>query len=142
MNTQAIAQYLNLSQELILEVQEWAKVLWVRIKGMRPRFVSKKVAKKMGFYLETSDHYLKGLSWLAGKEVKSYELKSFPAASPFLPTEHRYVIDDGRSWHYGEVMTARAEADSMEAQRLNALKPPVELSRQELIERYVGFDIR
>lgn len=47
MNTQAIAQHLNLAEELILEVQEWAKVLWVRIKGMRPRFVSKKVGQKM-----------------------------------------------------------------------------------------------
>lgn len=45
MNTQAIAQHLNLVEELIVEVQVWAKVLWVRIKGMRPRFVSKKVAK-------------------------------------------------------------------------------------------------
>ncbi|MBD0345972.1 MAG: hypothetical protein ICV63_14350 [Coleofasciculus sp. Co-bin14] len=44
MNTQAqIAQHLNLAQELIVEVQEWARVLWVRIEGMRPRFVSKKV---------------------------------------------------------------------------------------------------
>lgn len=47
MNTQAIAiaQHLNLAKELILEVQEWASVLWVRIKGMRPRFVSKKAVK-------------------------------------------------------------------------------------------------
>lgn len=47
MNTQAIAQHLNLAQELILEVQEWAHVLWVRIKGMRSKFVSKKVAIAM-----------------------------------------------------------------------------------------------
>lgn len=48
MHTQAIAQHLNLAEELIIEVQEWARVLWVRIKGMRPKFVSKKVvAKKM-----------------------------------------------------------------------------------------------
>lgn len=47
MNTQEIAQHLNLAKELILEVQEWACVLWVRIKGMRPKFVSKKIAKKM-----------------------------------------------------------------------------------------------
>lgn len=45
MNTQAIAQHLNLTEESILEVQEWARVLWVRIKGMRPKFVSKKVVK-------------------------------------------------------------------------------------------------
>lgn len=45
MNTQAVASHLNLAEELILEVQEWAKVLWVRIKGMRPKFVSKKVVR-------------------------------------------------------------------------------------------------
>lgn len=44
MNTQAIAQHLNINEELIIEVQMWARVLWVRIKGMRPKFVSKKVA--------------------------------------------------------------------------------------------------
>lgn len=43
MNTQAIAQYLNLAEKLILEVRVWARVLWVRIEGKRPRFVSKKV---------------------------------------------------------------------------------------------------
>ncbi len=47
MNTQAIAHHLNLAQDLIVEVQEWARVLWVRIRGMRPRFVSKKVTKEM-----------------------------------------------------------------------------------------------
>lgn len=47
MNTQAIAQHLDLAKELIVEVQEWARVLWVRIKGMRPKFVSKKVVKQM-----------------------------------------------------------------------------------------------
>jgi hypothetical protein len=44
MNAQ-IAKHLNLAEELITEVQEWAKVLWVRINGMRSRFVSKKVVK-------------------------------------------------------------------------------------------------
>jgi hypothetical protein len=52
MNTQAIAQHLNLAEELIVEVQEWARVLWVRIKGMRPKFVSKRVAKSVKLSLE------------------------------------------------------------------------------------------
>ena len=38
---QAIAKHLNLSEKLILEVQEWVKVLWVHVQGRRPRFVSK-----------------------------------------------------------------------------------------------------
>ena len=141
MNIQVIAKHLNLAEKLITEVQVWARVLWVRLRGMRPRFVSK-VALIMGFYLETSDHYLKGLSWLAGKKIESYELKQTPAASPFLPTERRYIIEDGRSWHYGEVMAARAEADRFECDRRKANQPAVKLSQQEIIERFIGFDVR
>ena len=43
MNTTAIAQHLNVADEAIVEIQEWAKVLWVRVKGLGARFVSKKV---------------------------------------------------------------------------------------------------
>ena len=42
----AIASHLNVAQELILEVCEWATVLWVRVKGIGCRFVSKKVVVK------------------------------------------------------------------------------------------------
>ena len=44
MNAQ-IAQHLNVTESAILEVQEWARVLWVRIRGIGARFVSKKVIK-------------------------------------------------------------------------------------------------
>lgn len=44
MNAQ-IAQHLNVAETAILEVQEWAKVLWVRVRGIGARFVSKKVVK-------------------------------------------------------------------------------------------------
>lgn len=45
MNTTAIAQHLNVAEAAIVEVQEWARVLWVRVKGLGARFVSKKVTK-------------------------------------------------------------------------------------------------
>jgi len=41
----AIAQHLNVAESAILEVQEWARVLWVRVRGIGARFVSKKVTK-------------------------------------------------------------------------------------------------
>ena len=41
----AIAQHLNVAQTAILEIQEWASVLWVRVQGLGARFVSKKVIK-------------------------------------------------------------------------------------------------
>jgi hypothetical protein len=40
-----VSEFLKVSQELITEVREWANVLWVRVQGLRPRFVSKKVIK-------------------------------------------------------------------------------------------------
>jgi hypothetical protein len=47
MNTQAIASHLNILDSAIIEIQEWASVLWVRFVG-GVRFVSKTVgAKKM-----------------------------------------------------------------------------------------------
>jgi hypothetical protein len=47
MNTQAIAQHLNIIDSAITEIQEWASVLWVKFIG-GVRFVSKKIgAKKM-----------------------------------------------------------------------------------------------
>lgn len=45
MNTIAIANHLNVAADAIVEVQEWARVLWVRVKGLGARFVSKKVAE-------------------------------------------------------------------------------------------------
>lgn len=41
----AIAQHLNVAEQAIIEIQEWASVLWVRVKGLGARFVSKKVTK-------------------------------------------------------------------------------------------------
>jgi hypothetical protein len=47
MNTQAIAQHLNIIDSAIIEIQEWTSVLWVKFVG-GVRFVSKKIgAKKM-----------------------------------------------------------------------------------------------
>jgi hypothetical protein len=43
--TAAIANHLNVAASAIVEIQEWARVLWVRIKGVGARFVSKKVVE-------------------------------------------------------------------------------------------------
>jgi hypothetical protein len=47
MNTAAIANHLSVAASAIVEVQEWARVLWVRVRGLGARFVSKKVLKTM-----------------------------------------------------------------------------------------------
>lgn len=50
--TAAIAQKLNVVEAAILEIQEWASVLWVRVAGLGARFVSKKVVKMDAIWLE------------------------------------------------------------------------------------------
>lgn len=73
MNAQ-VAQHLNVAESAILEIQEWARVLWVRVRGIGARFVSKKVVKvdkiqekrqqmatklqKMAAKLEASDFWI------------------------------------------------------------------------------------
>lgn len=44
-NANAIAQHLNIIESAILRIEEWAKVLFVVVKGIGARFVSKKVLK-------------------------------------------------------------------------------------------------
>jgi hypothetical protein len=51
-----IAQHLNVVESAILEIQEWANVLWVRIKGVGARFVSKKVVK-----MDTLENFLSAI---------------------------------------------------------------------------------
>jgi|GEM_PF-3347113 len=41
----AIAQHLNIAEQAIAKVEEWAHVLFVRFTSGRPQFVSKKVVK-------------------------------------------------------------------------------------------------
>jgi hypothetical protein len=59
MNTAAIARHLNVAANAIVEVQEWARVLWVRVRGLGARFVSKKVAK-----IEVTEEERQSLSYM------------------------------------------------------------------------------
>lgn len=45
MNTAAVARHLNVAESAIVRVEEWAHVLFVVVKGLGARFVSKKVVK-------------------------------------------------------------------------------------------------
>ncbi len=47
-----VSKFLQVAQELVKEVREWANVLWVRVLGCRPRFVSKKVMSVKNISLE------------------------------------------------------------------------------------------
>jgi hypothetical protein len=58
MNTQAIASHLNIVDSAIIEIQEWASVLWVKFIG-GVRFVSKKIgANAMSQELSAEEEYL------------------------------------------------------------------------------------
>jgi hypothetical protein len=108
MNTQAIATHLNIVDSAIIEIQEWASVLWVKFTG-GVRFVSKKIgAAKMKLTVEkqsqvkwvcrsetpTSNKYFPAQAWIAisrdgivseskqavGTDAPTEELRSFALA--------------------------------------------------------------
>lgn len=76
MNT-AIANHLNVIEEAILEVRIWAQVLWVRVRGLGCRFVSKKVVKtmeetKLERAQKVVNHLGFGKIWQGGNVVRVY----------------------------------------------------------------------
>jgi hypothetical protein len=60
MNTQAIATHLNIIDSAIIEVQEWANVLWVKFVG-GVRFVSKKIGAAKVEKEKTEDNLVEDL---------------------------------------------------------------------------------
>lgn len=72
MNTTAIANHLNVAASAIVEVQDWARVLWVRVKGLGARFVSKKVVEAKGMKLLIQDGGGYGCSIVANGEKVYY----------------------------------------------------------------------
>jgi hypothetical protein len=72
MNTQAIASHLNIIDSAIIEIQEWANVLWVKFIG-GVRFVSKKIGAKV-VELEKHNLTVHGLNpWTPGKKFKNLD---------------------------------------------------------------------
>ena len=54
MNTAVIARHLNVVESAITRCEEWAKVLFVVVKGLGARFVSKKIMTEESFYVKES----------------------------------------------------------------------------------------
>jgi hypothetical protein len=73
--TAAIANHLNIAEDIITEVQEWVHVLFVRFVGRRPRFVSKKVvedkAMTQGQLVEKMEE-IGGSRWTKGDHDRMY----------------------------------------------------------------------
>lgn len=70
--TAAIANHLQIAADLIQEIQEWATVLWVRLQGMRPRFVSKKVTEEKMSNLQPKPIQV----FIEAMEAKKVEIES------------------------------------------------------------------
>jgi len=91
MNATAIAQHLNVAQQAIVEIQEWTSVLWVRVKGLGARFVSKKVVRmdQSTVQIRVKDTPSKSKGWgryqlkLNGRLVESVNGKEFISSKTF-----------------------------------------------------------
>lgn len=75
-NTAAIATKLNVIESAIVRVEEWANVLFVVVKGLGARFVSKKVVVKVESKLDRAEKIVKELGygkvWTGGNTVRVY----------------------------------------------------------------------
>jgi hypothetical protein len=76
-NTAAIATKLNVLESAIVRIEEWSSVLFVVVKGLGARFVSKKVvATKMETRLDRANAIVKELGygkvWIGGKVIRVY----------------------------------------------------------------------
>ena len=117
MNTAAIATHLKITESDIIEIQEWASVLWVRFVG-GVRFVSKKIgAITMKKIIEThnpGEHIYAetrlALEILTGIEFPEYTLETIPNPIPFFPSETFYIVGDCRI-PYMEVQKAKELVD-------------------------------
>lgn len=91
MQATAIAAHLNIVESAIIKIEEWANVLFVVVKGVGARFVSKKIAKKMEnttlctWTLEARMRRQEGKKWVArvtGLNPKNRSGLDFQFVSP------------------------------------------------------------
>jgi hypothetical protein len=77
-NTAAIATKLNVLESAIVRVEEWASVMFVVVKGLGARFVSKKIVevKKVEMKLTVDKHT--DVKWVCNSETPT-DNKYFPA---------------------------------------------------------------
>lgn len=91
-NTAAIATKLNILETAIVRIEEWASVMFVVVKGLGGRFVSKKVAEvKMETRIERAEKIVKflgfGKVWIGGNNVRVY----FSNKSGFISIDKKNV---------------------------------------------------
>jgi len=69
MNT-AIAQHLNIAESAITRVEEWASVLFVVVRGLGARFVSKKVTVVKTLKTKKTTSASGMVSWSVGQKFR------------------------------------------------------------------------
>jgi hypothetical protein len=105
-----VSKFLKVAQKLVTKVEEWASVLWVRVLGCRPRFVSKKVmnppvpalkpivpsirvalTEKDGFLYSERVH-AKTKNYLFGKKIPTEVMDYLKSIKNQLPTDWTLVV--------------------------------------------------
>ncbi len=80
----AIAQKLNVLESAIVRIEEWANVLFVVVKGLGARFVSKKVVK-------VEKKIVKSASWTQG---------GYEAVAKLENGQYVVTVSNGRTFNY------------------------------------------
>lgn len=103
----AIAKHLNIAESAIVRVEEWAHVVFVVIRGIGARFVSKKVVAIMSDKYEHEIH--EALCIVLGRWVPDQPretLKDSP--SPWIAGPEYYLID-GQKVYLKDIRNAMSD---------------------------------
>ena len=123
--TTAIANHLNVAADAIAEIQEWASVLWVRVRGLGARFVSKKVmtVDSVSYKTITLKPVTKAVMEVHknGAFYKRMTINNFSLTCLDIPAKVQDVIlfDLNKISGKGNIPTASARTDSAKRSRLN-----------------------
>lgn len=90
----AIAQHLSIAEKAIIEIQEWASVLWVRVKGIGARFVSKKVVNTMSETLPALKGSEKQVAW--AENIRQQLVETHSAYVEFAEGKIRKLASKGK----------------------------------------------
>jgi hypothetical protein len=105
-NTAAIATKLNVLESAIVRIEEWASVMFVVVKGLGARFVSKKVVAEVRMKITVDKQ--SQVKWVCRSEV--------PTANKYFPDTAWVAIDrNGITGESKQAVGTNAPSDELRA---------------------------
>lgn len=122
MNTTAIARHLNVAESAITRCEEWARVLFVVVKGLGARFVSKKIMSSNSNFGKRQKITTPSGGWAVRREIDERWGGGFlyEVGSRMWGNGGDSIIGNARSQEELDELLEKAEAESAYSKRHEA----------------------